>query len=326
MGVWFPSNWLAQSTFALLVSAVLASCGSSAHGGILLITIPDGTLADHLQGNPSLENWPWEGPTSADETDQPARPAVNLAPEISPTGAAKENILPPVSAAAGHGISPWAAIATAESASAGSLLSAVSAAVTHIDLTERQVPPRAASVRESLRSFFTENIVRGFMHPAYAVGWENVTASVSRWREQGSELQSVLLDQQRWQRLLRASLEAQQVALAEGPSDEPSSPVEAAAVEAAPLEAAPPVAASAHLPATHVRFSTLARPLILKLAGAFNQAGNSLESLASQLDQKDPPQSGADKQFQGTGQSIIKHKNNAAAPPQDPAAEEFFEF
>jgi len=340
MGVWFPSTWLAQSTFALLVSATLASCGGAAHGSILLISLPDGTLEKHLQGTLSEENWPWGAPAAAEETEDAPRPAVNLAPELSAveadTEAESEHGLLPSPAAVGQGWNAWAAMATAEPGTAGSLLSAVSTALTQVEVTEREAPRPMPSAGDSLGAFFRENIVRGFMNPAGVIGWEQVGASVARLRAQGSELHAAFADSDRWHRFLRASLEAEQVALAEGRRVEEfpqveSPAVEAAELEAAELEAAPPVAASAHLPTSHVRFSALARPLILKLAGALNEAGDSLESLAKQLDKKDappsaPPQSAAEKQLRATGKSIIKQKSEAAVPPQDPEAEDFFEF
>lgn len=335
MGVWLPSTWLAHSTFALLVSAALASCGSAARGSILLISLPDGTIEKHLQGDSSIENWPWGAPASPEETEDAPSPAVSLAPELSAVDAGEEtgseNGLLPSSATMGEGWNAWVAMATAEPGTAGSLLSAVGAALTQVHATEREIPRPDPSARDSLGSFFNENIIRGFMNPAGVIGWDRVSASVARLRAQGSELHTAIVDPDRWDRFLRASLEAEQVALAEGREGEELSQVEAPAAEAAPLEAAPPVAAAVHLPTSHVRFSALARPLILKLAGALNEAGDSLESLAKQLDKKDAPQSAptqstADKQLQATGQSIIKPKSNATVPPQDPQAEEFFEF
>lgn len=319
MGVWFPSTWLAHSTIAVLVSAAVASCSGMAQGSVLLITLPNISGEDQPTSLPAI--WPWIQPDFEDTDDAP-RPAVGLAPQVSHADAAGRGNLAPHSATqVGRPWNGWAALAAAEPGSSGSVLSAIGAALTQLDLdvAKPELPAQRPAVHESLAAFFSENIVRGLMHPAG--GWDNVTASVSRWRAQGSELWAEGINRDLWHRLLRASFEAHHLAHAKDTSREP-----AAAVEATPLDAAPPVAASAQLPvaATGVRLTMLTRPWIRQLAGALNQAGSSLQSLAARLE--DTPADSSAEDSPADLDVVPIQDENSNDLSRDPAAVEFFEF
>lgn len=320
MAYWFPSSRLARSAFALLVTASVAGWSSSARASVLIISLPDGE-AD-IQ-NASEAVWPWTPPAptkDADADDSGNRPTVSLAPELSmtePAAAEQEDVEEGT-------VQPWAASLGAEPSMTGSLLSAISTALTKCDGLQDQVGQTEHAQDDSIAWSFQNKALRLLTFPIGATARNAWGEAFARWGQHGSELREALCDQGVLYRLFRASMKAEQIGLIE----------KHAGAEETRLEPATTVAASAHLPAavapTRLRLSILTRPLVRSAAEMLNQAGGSLQNAAEQLTKFSEADSAPANDVPSTSPSSslneIPRGNETSALPHDPAAEVIFGF